>query len=116
MGKEHFKLKLLKEAKEFLMSLDKEIRKKIGENIRAVQSGVVNPELFQKMPGTDNLWEFRTLYNGEKYRLFSFWDNENGTFVVATHGILKKDQRTPKKEIVKAERLKKEYFENKKKK
>lgn len=116
MEEERFKLLLLKEANVFLHSLDKEIRKKIGENIRAVQSGVTNPDLFSKMPGTDNLWEFRTLYGGTKYRLFSFWDKDIDTFVIATHGIIKKDQKTPKNEIAKAERIKREYFENKKKK
>lgn len=115
MEEERFKLILLKEARDFLFSLDKEIRKKIGENIRAVQSGILNPELFQKMPGTDNIWEFRTLYEGVKYRLFSFWDNDTETFVIATHGIIKKSQKTPKNEIDKAERLKKEYFEAKRK-
>ena len=116
MEEERFKLKLLQEAREFLLSLDKEIRKKIGENIRAVQSGINNSDLFQKMPGTDNLWEFRTMYEGVKYRLFSFWDKDSETFVVATSGIIKKKGKTPKKEIEKAERIKKDYFENKLKK
>lgn len=116
MKEERFKLKLLKEAREFLHSLEKDVRKKIGENIRAVQSGVTNPDLFSKMPGTNNIWEFRTLYEGTKYRLFSFWDKEIETFVIATHGIIKKDQKTPKNEISKAEKIKKEYFENKNKK
>lgn len=115
MEEERFKLILLKEAHEFLHSLDKETRKKIGANIRAVQSGIKNPELFQKMPGTDDIWEFRTLHDRTKYRLFSFWDTESETLVIATHGIIKKDQKTPKNEIDKAERIKKLYFENKKK-
>ena len=45
------------------------------------------------------------MYNSKAYRLFSFWDNVGGkeTLVVATHGILKKTQKTPTKEIKKAE-------------
>lgn len=35
--------------------------------------------------------------------------------VVATHGMVKKTQKTPKKEIEKAEALRKEYFNNKNK-
>ncbi len=37
--------------------------------------------------------EFRTLYNGSCYRLFSFWDTETETLVIATHGIVKKTQQ-----------------------
>ena len=37
------------------------------------------------------------------------------TLVIATHGIVKKTQKTPLKEIAKAEEIRKEYFNNKKK-
>lgn len=39
---------------------------------------------------------------------------EAETLVVVTHGIIKKTQKTPTKEIVKAEKIRKMYFENKK--
>jgi len=35
--------------------------------------------------------------------------------VVATHGMVKKTQKTPKKEIEKAERIRQEYFNDKNK-
>lgn len=60
------------------------------------------------------IWEFRTLYNGRSYRLFAFWDSCNGTFVIVTHGIVKKTQRTPSKEILKAEAIMKEYLKDRK--
>ena len=47
------------------------------------------------------------------YRLFAFWDKEKETLVIATHGIIKKTQKTPSKEIAKAEAIRKEYFKNK---
>lgn len=34
------------------------------------------------------------------------------TLVIATHGIIKKTQKTPKKEIERAELLRKEYLGN----
>ena len=40
---------------------------------------------------------------------------EEETLVIATHGIVKKTQKTPQKEITKAEEIRKEYFNNKKK-
>lgn len=45
----------------------------------------------------------------------TFWDTEEDTLVIATHGIVKKTQKTPLKEIAKAEEIRKEYFNNKKK-
>ena len=45
----------------------------------------------------------------------SFLDTEEETLVIATHGIVKKTQKTPLKEIAKAEEIRKEYFNNKKK-
>ena len=60
--------------------------------------------------------KFRTIYNKTYYRLFAFWDKDINTLVVATHGIVKKTQKTPKSEITKAEGIRKQYFENKTKK
>ena len=45
----------------------------------------------------------------------AFWDTEEETLVIATHGIVKKTQKTPLKEITKAEEIRKEYFNNKNK-
>ena len=107
-----FELYLLEEARDFLKSLSKEIRGKIGYNIRRVQKGERDSELFKKLDGTE-IWEFRTIINRTCYRLFAFWDKGNNTLVVATHGIVKKTQKTPQNEIAKAERIRKKYFDNK---
>ena len=69
-------------------------------------------ELFKKLENSD-IWELRTLFNGVCYRLFAFWDTEIEALVVITHGIVKKAQKTPKKEIERAEAIRKEYFNNK---
>ena len=76
---------------------------------------VIDPELFKKLDDTD-IWEFRTFYNKVKYRLLAFWDKDNGTntLVIATHGFIKKTQKTPPKEIAKAEDIRKAYFNSKK--
>ena len=44
------------------------------------------------------------------YRLFAFWDTRKEMLVVVTHGIVKKVQKTPHKEISKAETIMKSYF------
>jgi phage-related protein len=55
------------------------------------------------------------LYNSKAYRLFAFCDKskKNNTVVISTHGILKKTQKTPTKEIEKAENIRIEYLKNK---
>lgn len=79
-----------------------------------IEGGVMDKELFKKLENSE-IWEIRTLFNGTCYRLFAFWDTEIKALVVVTHGIVKKTQKTPKKEIKKAEALRKEYFNNKNK-
>ncbi len=110
--KQNFEVVLLPEAIEFLESLDDKTREKIYYNIKKSQY-LNEKELFKKL--NEYIWEFRTLYNNRAYRLFSFWDKieDKDTFVIATHGILKKTQKTPSKEIKKAEKIRKQYFENK---
>lgn len=102
----------MNEAEEFLFSLPEKVRKKIVYNINRISNGEKDSELFSKLGDTD-IWEFRTLFNNVKYRLFAFWDTEQQAIIVATHGIIKKTQKTPKREITRAEELRKAYFDNK---
>ncbi|QPH40292.1 type II toxin-antitoxin system RelE/ParE family toxin [Pedobacter endophyticus] len=110
--KPNFEIELLPEAIEFLENLDSKAREKIYYNMKKAQF-LSDSEIFKKL--NDFIWEFRTLSNSKSYRLFSFWDKVNGnkTLVVATHGILKKTQKTPAKEIKKAEEIRNQYFDNK---
>lgn len=107
-----FKLFLLDEAREFLKSVPFKAREKIYYNIKKVQGGVKDNELFKKLDNSE-IWEFRTLYKGIAYRLFSFWDKDSDTLVVATHGIIKKTQKTPSKEIAHAEEIRNKYLKAK---
>lgn len=110
-----FRLVLSVEADSFLQSIPEKAREKVHYNIRRIQKGEQNKEVFKKLDGTE-IWEFRTLFNKIAYRLFAFWDTETETLVIATHGIIKKTQKTPSKEIARAEEIRKLYFEHKKKK
>lgn len=101
------------EADNFVRLQPLKVQQKITYNIRRLESGVIDKELFKKLEGSD-IWELRTLFNGNCYRLFAFWDTEIRTLVVATHRMVKKTQKTPKKEIEKAERIRNEYFNDKK--
>ena len=112
MSERKIRVAFMSEAKEYLYSLPEKVRKKVTYNILRVEGGELNNDLFKKLENSE-IWEFRTLYNGACYRLFAFWDTKIQALVVATHGIVKKTQKTPKKEIEKAESLRKMYFNEK---
>ena len=107
-----FNVKFLEDAKVFLDSLDDKPRDKIVYNIWKSKS-IKDDELLKKRE--DDIWEFRTLYNKIAYRLFAFWDETEKSMIVATHGIVKKNDKTPKKEIEKAKQMRIEYLKSKKK-
>ncbi|QPH40217.1 type II toxin-antitoxin system RelE/ParE family toxin [Pedobacter endophyticus] len=110
-----FEIIFLEEVHAFLKSLEIKHYKKILYNIGKVQ--IENdPELFKKL--SDDIWEFRTIYQGSQYRLLVFWDKTSTTktLVVSTHGFIKKRSDVPKQEIQKAVQSRAKYFEEKLKK
>lgn len=59
----------------------------------------------------DGVYELRMEYNSNIYRVFFIFDE--GNIVVLFNGFQKKTQKTPKKEIETAIRIKKEYYADK---
>ena len=102
-------VQFLQEADAFLDSLPPKAYRKVAFNIGKIRDGFADSEVFKKLEGSE-IWEIRTLYDGLAYRLFAFWDTRMGALVIATHGIVKKADKTPRKEIEKAERIREEYF------
>ncbi len=94
--------------------MPQQVQDKITYNMMRVMGGERNSKLFKKL-GSTEIWEFRTMYGKTAYRLFAFWDKDEETYVVATHGIVKKSQKTPLMEIAKAEAIREEYLANKQK-
>lgn len=110
--KAKFDVIFLEQAIEFIEKLDSKTRNKIFYNIDKAK--IINdPKLFKKLK--DEIWEFRTKYNGIQFRLFAFWDKteKSETLVISTHGMIKKVSKVPKTEIEKAEKLRIEYFNQK---
>jgi phage-related protein len=68
-------------------------------------------KFFDHMTGTEGLYEIRIEYGSNIYRIFSCFDE--GNIVILFNGFQKKSQKTPQKEIDKAIKIKKEYFEEK---
>mgnify|MGYP002621006825 CR=1 FL=1 len=103
----------LPEASEFMLTIDKAAARKLAYNVGKVCMGIKDKEIFKKLEGSE-IWEFRALHGGNCYRLLSFWDTRTETLIVATHGMVKKSQKTPKREIAKAESIRKRYFDDNK--
>lgn len=108
--KPKFDVSYMEEAVAFLEYLPDKVKDKIAYNISKSRY-FMDKELFKKL--NDDIWEFRTKFQSNTYRLLSFWDKDTGNLVIATHGFLKKTRKTPEKEIARAEALRKEYYKNK---
>lgn len=106
---EYFTILLSNEVEEFLDNLDVKIRNKILYNIDKTKYSP-DPKLFKKL--SNEIWEFRTNYQSFQYRLMAFWDkrDDKHTFIIATHGFIKKTQKNPKAEIEKAMKIRNLYF------
>ena len=67
------------------------------------------PEKFLKhLEGTEGLYEIRVKSGSNIFRVFCFFDG--GRLVILLNAFQKKSEKTPKKEIVLAEKMKKQYF------
>ena len=104
----------LPQAENFVEGLEIKSRKKLFSAIRKTKERIIG-QWFKKLKGSEGIYEFCFDESDKFYRLFAFWDTEGEieTMVVGTHGITKKTNQTPKEEIKKAERIKREYFEEK---
>lgn len=99
---------------DFYLELSEKVQEKIEyvfKILRTVQN--VPKKFLDHMTGTDGLYEIRIEFESNIYRIFSCFDK--GDLVVLFNGFLQKSQKTPKKEIDLALKLKDEYFNSKKK-
>jgi len=66
------------------------------------------PETYLKhIENTDGLYEIRVQFGSDIFRIFCFFDQ--GQLIVLANGFKKKTQKTPKKEIEIALKIKAEY-------
>ena len=99
--------------KEFYISQPKAVRDKINYSLYMVETLKIIPsKFFRNIEGSEGLYEIRTEYGGNIYRVFCCMKTD--AIVAFFQGFQKKTQKTPAKEIKMAERLRKEYFKDKK--
>ncbi len=99
-------------VEEFLDNLSDQHAQKVAWVLRLVERMDRVPEQYlKKLVGTDSLWEIRIHIGGKSYRLLGFFDGS--VLLVLTSGFVKKQQKTPRKEIELAERRRTDYLSRK---
>lgn len=94
------------------MTQTQTVRDKINFVLRMVETQRIIPKkFFRFLEGSDGIYEIRIEIESNIYRVFCCMDE--GAVVVLFQGIQKKSQKTPPKEIKRAETIKREYFKSK---
>lgn len=98
---------------EFYDAKTTKVQKRILWTLRVIEDLDRIPEIyFKHLEGTDGLYEIRVQSGSNIYRIFCFFDEKN--LVVIGHGFQMKTQRTPEREIERGQKIKREYYEEKK--
>lgn len=97
---------------DFFETLKPEVKKKFNWTLQLIASMDRVPEKCLKhLTGTSGLYEVRVEVGSDIYGVFSFFDK--GKLVILLNGFQKKTQKTPQNEIAMAEKLKKQYYDEK---
>ena len=93
---------------DFFVKQRKKVQDKITWTLELIEHLEKIPETYLKhLENTDGLYEIRVKQGSDIFRIFCFFDK--GKLIVLANGFQKKEQKTPKKEIEKALKIKKEY-------
>lgn len=92
----------------FLNGQNNKAKDKILWTLKLIEDLAVIPTVYFKyIKNEESLYEIRIQQGTDIYRIFCFFDT--GKLVVLINGFVKKTQKTPKSEIEKALKIKKEY-------
>lgn len=98
---------------EFLKAQTPQVRKKIMQVLVWISTIDRLPvSIFKTIKTVKGLYEIRIEHAGNIFRVFCCFDE--GELIILFNGFQKKTQKTPTNEIEKAEKLMKEYFNDKK--
>ena len=97
---------------DFFATLKPEVKIKFNWTLKLIATlDKIPSKYFSHMTGTTGIYEIKVEVGSDIYRVFSFFDK--GKLVILVNGFQKKSQKTPKQEIELAEKLKKQYFDEK---
>ena len=93
---------------DFYFHQKQKVKDKIIWTFRLIETIQVVPEKYLKhLEGTEGLYEIGIQHGSDIFRIFCFFDK--GQLIVLANGFHKKTQKTPKSEIERALKIKKEY-------
>lgn|SRR5450759_755677 len=93
---------------DFYNQQKQKVKAKIIWTFRLIETIQQVPEDYLKhLESTDGLYEIRVHLGSDIFRIFCFFDE--GKLIVLVNGFQKKTQKTPKAEIEKALKIKREY-------
>jgi phage-related protein len=97
---------------DFFAALRPEVQKKFNWTLQLIATvDKIPAKFFKHIENSSGLYEIRVEVGSNIFRVFSFFDE--GKMIILVNGFQKKTQKTPKNEIELAEKLKKEYFDEK---
>ncbi len=97
---------------DFFETLNPDVKRKFNWTLKLIATiDRIPVKYFKHMDGTTGLFEVRVEVGSNIYRVFSFFDE--GQLIILLNRFQKKSQKTPKNEIELAEKLKKQYFDEK---
>ena len=92
----------------FFVKQREKVKDKIIWTLELIEELERVPETYLKhIENTDGLYEIRVQQGSDIFRIFCFFDQ--GQLIILANGFQKKTQKTPKKEIEKALKIKTEY-------
>lgn len=93
----------------FLDSLPGKAAQKVTWTLSLLEDlDIIPSSYFKKLVGTEEIWECRIQVASNAYRIFCFFEGRSA--IVLTHGLVKKTQKTPRREIEKAESYRRDYL------
>jgi len=100
-------------VEEFLDSLESAAARKVTWTLKLLEDlPMVPSRFFKKLEGSAQIWECRVSFRSNAYRILCFF--AGNSVIVLTHGFMKKSRKTPKAEIQKAEALRRDFLERRK--
>ena len=98
---------------DFFAGQKQKVKDKIVWTLRLIEELPRVPDTYLKrLKDADGLFEIRIKQGNDIFRIFCFFDE--GKLIILTNGFQKKTQKTPKREIERALKIKKEYYGGKK--
>lgn len=110
--KKPIQIKFLKEAEQYFFAQNEKVQERFLMLFDKTALGLKG-DWFKKLKNSKGIFEFRHSDSHKFYRILAFWSSEEKhTLIIATHGFDKKRNKTPQREILRAEKLKEKYLDH----